>query len=255
MLSLVTRQYASAFNQPLSFDTSSVTSMRQMFKVRSARTLPSASTVGASLLLAPPTTPLHPPACLPPHVVPPPMPPLSTRQSATAFNQPLSFDTSSVTDMEGMFHVRSALSLHSWAFPARCLHRRHFRMPSCLPARLSPLLPCLPSTPQHADGLSDANKLLIRCALQLRMEVVIYNYYQYDILEYESEWSSLGPCPTSAPPAPPPRPVPRAVLQPRQCVTTADGVSRCIQIQEGLSLDDEDVQAMIERHFASLSPS
>jgi hypothetical protein len=49
--------------------------------------------------------------------------------------------------------------------------------------------------------------------------------------------------------------VPRAVLQPRQCVTTADGVSRCIQIQEGLSLDDERVQAMIERHFASPSPS
>ena len=49
--------------------------------------------------------------------------------------------------------------------------------------------------------------------------------------------------------------MPRAVLQPRQCVTTADGVSRCIQIQEGLSLDDEHVQAMIERHFAPPSPS
>ena len=66
---------------------------------------------------------------------------------------------------------------------------------------------------------------------------------------------SPSPPPPSSPPPSPPPPVPRAVLQPRQCVTTADGVSRCIQIQEGLSLDDEDVQAMIERHFASLSPS
>jgi len=31
----------------------------------------------------------------------------STRQSATAFNQPLSFDTSSVTTMSDMFFVRS----------------------------------------------------------------------------------------------------------------------------------------------------
>ena len=31
------RQYASAFNQPLSFDTSSVTDMRGMFRVRSPR--------------------------------------------------------------------------------------------------------------------------------------------------------------------------------------------------------------------------
>jgi len=34
-----TRQGASAFNQPLSFDTSSVTTMYRMFKVRSARAL------------------------------------------------------------------------------------------------------------------------------------------------------------------------------------------------------------------------
>ena len=54
----MTRQ--SAFNQPLSFDTSSVTSMSHMF------------------------------------------------MSADAFNQPLSFDTSSVTDMSYMFAVRAA---------------------------------------------------------------------------------------------------------------------------------------------------
>ena len=36
---LSTRQYASAFNQPLSFDTSSVTTMHAMFSVRSAHAL------------------------------------------------------------------------------------------------------------------------------------------------------------------------------------------------------------------------
>ena len=34
-----TWQYAHAFNQPLSFDTSKVTDMRYMFNVRSARAL------------------------------------------------------------------------------------------------------------------------------------------------------------------------------------------------------------------------
>ena len=37
---LSTRQQASAFNQPLSFDTSKVTNMGYMFTVRSARALP-----------------------------------------------------------------------------------------------------------------------------------------------------------------------------------------------------------------------
>ena len=36
---------------------------------------------------------------------------VSTRQYASAFNQPLSFDTSSVTDMPYMFQVRSAHAL------------------------------------------------------------------------------------------------------------------------------------------------
>ena len=61
------------------------------------------------MLLAPP----------PPHTLPPPgphlatdrMPLLSTRQYTRAFNQPLSFDTSNVTDMSYMFYVRSARAL------------------------------------------------------------------------------------------------------------------------------------------------
>eukprot|EP00964_Phaeocystis_antarctica_P072166 scaffold44095_cov50-Phaeocystis_antarctica.AAC.2 len=51
---------------------------------------------------------------------------LSTRQGASAFNQPLSFDTSSVTTMYHMFSVRST---HALAPPN--LHRR-------------PLFPCMP---------------------------------------------------------------------------------------------------------------
>ena len=43
------------------------------------------------------------------------MPRLWTRQNARAFNQPLSFDTSSVTSMQYMFEVRapSAHATHS----------------------------------------------------------------------------------------------------------------------------------------------
>ena len=80
------RQDAYAFNQPLSFDTSSVTTMDYMFQVRSAP----AHT--PSRLLAR-LSPSH--LCLP-----------WTRQNARAFNQPLTFDASSVTSMRYMFQVR-----------------------------------------------------------------------------------------------------------------------------------------------------
>ena len=50
--SLSGRQGASAFNQPLSLDTSSVTNMQNMFYVRSTRALPAASTVAPSLSTA-----------------------------------------------------------------------------------------------------------------------------------------------------------------------------------------------------------
>ena len=73
---------------------------------------------------------------------------LSTRQYATAFNQPLSWDTSSVGTMDNMFHVRSARapasSLHSRVL---CLHAACAATaptPSRLHACLSPLLLCFP---------------------------------------------------------------------------------------------------------------
>eukprot|EP00964_Phaeocystis_antarctica_P032960 scaffold18676_cov52-Phaeocystis_antarctica.AAC.3 len=168
------RQGAVAFNQPLSFDTSSVTNMDGMFWVRSSpcpapnlqsRALPctllaprspaasrlptrtlaphrmcppfdSAGRVGVqpaaelrhlqrhdhgphvqrALLPVPcPETAVEPsPArCLcrgrpPPPASRPVCALRSTRQDASAFNQPLSFDTFSVNNMDGMFWVRSS---------------------------------------------------------------------------------------------------------------------------------------------------
>ena len=84
-------------------------------------------------------TPSRPPARMSPLL---PMLPSFTRQMADAFNQPLSFDTSSVTSMQRMFEVRSARARPSAStvgpLPARCLHRQRFYTPSRLPARMSP---------------------------------------------------------------------------------------------------------------------
>ena len=44
--------------------------------------------------------------------------PLESRQSAYAFNQPLSFNTSRVTYMQSMFYVRSAPA-HATRSPVR----------------------------------------------------------------------------------------------------------------------------------------
>ena len=52
--------------------------------------------------------------------------PLWTRQFADRFNQPLSFDTSSVTDMSDMFHVRFRLRLLP-SLPSRATHARRMR--------------------------------------------------------------------------------------------------------------------------------
>ena len=47
---------------------------------------------------------------------------------------------------------------------------------------------------------------------------------------------------------PPPSPPPVA-MQPRQCVTTTDGVTRCVQIEVGSSLQDPITQARLTRRF------
>ena len=107
-----TRQGAHAFNQPLSFDTSKVTTMLAMFYVRSARALAPDTALSRRpspcMPLAPPPLTLPPPGA---HLAPHRMPFPSTRQEARAFNQPLSFDTSNVTHMNNMFNVRSARAL------------------------------------------------------------------------------------------------------------------------------------------------
>ena len=104
-----TRQNAAAFNQPLSFDTSSVTDMEFMFFVRSA---PAPSLHSQALPCVPPPPSPHTSFRLPsPHLALLSHALLSTRQYASAFNQPLSFNTSKVTDMFGMFSVRSAHAL------------------------------------------------------------------------------------------------------------------------------------------------
>ena len=111
---LSTRQSAAAFNQPVNFDTSRVTNMIAMFQVRSLR-VPCAPTALQSRVLRACAPRLRPPL---PHLLAPTpsdphisrrasYAPLLTRQLATAFNQPVSFDTSSVTDMGVMFFVRS----------------------------------------------------------------------------------------------------------------------------------------------------
>jgi len=73
---------------------------------------------------------------------------LSTWQAASAFNQPLSWDTTGITTMNNMFEVRSARApasrLHSWVL---CLHpacAAAAPTPSRVPARLSPLFLCFP---------------------------------------------------------------------------------------------------------------
>ena len=151
---LATRQNAAAFNQSLNFDTSSVKDMSVMFGVRSTRAplasdpLQLAPSLHAACAArhAPPSPPSLPPT---PHAALSPRPPLATWQYAAAFNQPLNFDTSSVTDMNSMFGVRSArappspATLRSW-------------LPPC--TRLSPPPPPptpsrLPPTPHAAPSL------------------------------------------------------------------------------------------------------
>ena len=65
-------------------------------------------------------------------------PPFGSRQGASAFNQPLSFNTSSVTTMRSMFNVRSA----------RALYAKSAIEPS--PAHRTPRRPRLHGSPQLA---------------------------------------------------------------------------------------------------------
>jgi hypothetical protein len=154
-----TRQYASAFNRSLSLDTSSVTDMEFMFAVRSAPALPLTSAVGAfhhtACAAAAAPTPSQP-ACRPSCYAS-----LPTRQSALAFNQPLSLDTSSVTTMQSMFSVRSARALPSastvGAFHHAACAAAAAPTPCHLPIRTSALL-CFPFYSAERVGVQPAAK-------------------------------------------------------------------------------------------------
>ena len=106
---LSARQYAREFNQPLTFDTFSVKDMSYMFLVRSARGLrPIYSRTLPCTLLASPSPAITSRLCRPAAPRPASYALILARQYARAFNQPLSFDTSSVAMMSSMFKVRSA---------------------------------------------------------------------------------------------------------------------------------------------------
>ena len=112
MPSYSARQGGSSFNQPLSFDTFSVTNMRYIFSVRSGVPItiksPCARCAYLCTLLTPPLYPTpFPPSS--PHLAAPRVS-LSARQYASAFNQPLDFDTSNVNDMSGMFGGATAFN-------------------------------------------------------------------------------------------------------------------------------------------------
>ena len=98
--------YLAQFNADISsWDTSGVTDMSYMFTVRSARALPAAPIVGPSQHAASAAAASQrPPATRPSSYAS-----LSTGQQAVAFNQPLNFDTSSITSMQAMFQVRSTV--------------------------------------------------------------------------------------------------------------------------------------------------
>ena len=141
-------QHATAFNQPLSFDTSRVSDIHAMFEVPSARALLPVSYLALPLQAACAPAP-HPPVYRP---APRPAPYAAfsrTRQNALAFNQPLSFDTSSVRYMSGMFKVCSERDLHPIPYQSQALSCRLLALP---PQNLpSPTVPyALLPTRQHA---------------------------------------------------------------------------------------------------------
>jgi len=140
----VTRQGASAFNQPLSLDTSSVTNMGWMLKVR----VPSVQSAPPCTLRAPPPPPTRPPHALAPPTPlrrPPHVPRCDSGQEATAFNQPLTLDTSSNTNMHYMFYVRSPLACRAPQCPVG-VFRAHAACTgtTSMPSRHYPLVAFIP---------------------------------------------------------------------------------------------------------------
>eukprot|EP00964_Phaeocystis_antarctica_P049665 scaffold28787_cov67-Phaeocystis_antarctica.AAC.2 len=124
------------FNTDISnWNTSSATTMRSMFRVRSSP-CPATNLQSRPLLHAACAAVVHrllpPDPCTSPRTA---CPSFDARQLASAFNQPLSVDTSSVTDMQGMFQVRSSPcpAPQSAAAPSPACCVRHGRPPPAAP--------------------------------------------------------------------------------------------------------------------------
>jgi len=110
---------------------------------------------------------------------------------AEAFNQPLSWNTSSVTGMENMFEGAAAFN-QPLSFDISSVQTMEYMF-------------------YGANALSDANKVLTRCAWAGQGEISDPspdNSYADDSVAFEDstyglEWSGLGACPS--PPTPPPQ--------------------------------------------------
>ena len=154
-----------------------------------------------------------------------------------------------------MFYVRCARALPSTTTVGPSLHVAHAaatpRHPVSWP-RTPPSSYAFLSTRQNANKLSDANKLLIRCAWSGSAEFVN---------RYGSAWSSLGAC-SPLPPPPPyppgsaPAPPPPSFPPPLPCVDTDNGATNmysapCVSMPPHMcggmswSYDDDDFTASV----------
>merc|ERR1711865_1288533 len=108
--------------------------------------------------------------------------------SAAVFNQPLSFDTSKVTNMYGMLDATACnqpLSLDTSSvtnMEYMFSHATVFNQPLSFDTSSVTTMQYMF---ENANALSDANKLLIRCAWAGNTEFVSL---------YGSAWSGVGAC-------------------------------------------------------------
>eukprot|EP00964_Phaeocystis_antarctica_P110981 scaffold75318_cov50-Phaeocystis_antarctica.AAC.1 len=129
---------STAFNQLLSFDTSSVAVMYGMFDVRTARALPSTFTVGSSMRAARAAKPAcHPLLILPSH--------LAGRGGVQPAAELRHFQCHNHgVHVEGVLRACPTSGLCTWVHPARCLRRPRRPMLSRLPACMAPFFLCFP---------------------------------------------------------------------------------------------------------------
>ena len=166
-----TRQAASAFNQPLSLDTSSVTTMYAMFDVRSARALgPQALSRAFSPcmpLVVPPPHHTGPPACRLPLLSPPASHALPSTGAGRVDLQPAA-ELRHLQRHDHGLHVRCALRACPWpqalsrafslCMPLVCRHHTT-GPPACRLPLLSPPIACPPFDSAEREGLQPAAEL------------------------------------------------------------------------------------------------